>query len=88
MNLPVAVLDDDEDLAMAVARLLGRHGYAAQAFTTPAALLGAVTQGPLGCVVSDIQLGETNGFAAASTIWKNRLTRRGLLRPSPRGWRA
>jgi FixJ family two-component response regulator len=64
----VAVLDDDADLATAVARLLMRHGHRAQPFTTPQGLLSAMDSARWGCVVSDIQLGETDGFAFAEAL--------------------
>jgi len=37
----VYVVDDDADLAAALARLLPRHGYAAEPFINPAPLLAA-----------------------------------------------
>lgn len=67
-DLLVAILDDDADLATAVARLLVRHGHRAQPFTAPQDLLCAMEAGEWGCVVSDIQLGETDGFAFAEAL--------------------
>ncbi|WP_404478580.1 response regulator transcription factor [Novosphingobium sp. BL-52-GroH] len=67
-NAPVAVLDDDADLAATVARLLGRHGLAAHAFTAPQSLLDTLPAEPFGCVVSDIQMGEMDGFAFADAL--------------------
>ncbi len=64
----VAVLDDDDDLATAVARLLGRHGIRAKAFHVPDALLEALLSNTFDCLVSDIQMGETDGFAFAETV--------------------
>lgn len=64
----VAVLDDDADLALSVARLLKRHGHQAQAFYTPEALFAAHASLPFGCVVSDIQMGESDGFAFAEDL--------------------
>lgn len=67
-NAPVAVLDDDADLAATVARLLGRNGIPARAFTAPQDLLATVPAEPFGCVVSDIQMGEMDGFAFAEAL--------------------
>jgi len=64
----VAVLDDDADLAATVARLLCRNGTPARAFTAPAALLDALPIDRFGCVVSDIQMGEMDGFAFADAL--------------------
>jgi FixJ family two-component response regulator len=72
MTLSVAVVDDDADLAGAVARLLGRHGHAARAFASAGALLAALDDPgdkvPPACLVSDIQLGDHDGFALAQTL--------------------
>lgn len=65
---PVAVLDDDADFAAAVARLLRRQGFEAGAFVTPDALLSAMADKAVGCVVSDIQMGETDGFTFAEAL--------------------
>lgn len=64
----VAVLDDDHDLSHTVARLLIRRGLAAQAFVSPAAVLDAMATISIGCVVSDIQMGEMDGFAFADAL--------------------
>lgn len=64
----VAVLDDDADLAATVARLLIRSGISAQAFIAPQDLLGALPTTAFGCVVSDIQMGEMDGFAFADAL--------------------
>nr|WP_242526407.1 MULTISPECIES: response regulator [Sphingomonadaceae] len=64
----VAVLDDDEDLACTIARLLTRHGFAAQAFFDTATVSTALDGQVFGCLVSDIQLGTTDGFAFAESL--------------------
>lgn len=64
----VAVLDDDADLAATVARLLTRNGTPAQPFTAPQDLIAAVPATAFGCVVSDIQMGEMDGFAFADAL--------------------
>ncbi|WP_395334348.1 response regulator (plasmid) [Novosphingobium sp. BL-8H] len=65
---PVAVLDDDADLAATVARLLNRNGTPAQPFTAPQDLIAAVPATAFGCVISDIQMGEMDGFAFADAL--------------------
>lgn len=67
---PVAVVDDDADLASAVARLLGRHGHSARPFSGAGALLAALDRADAcpACIVSDIQLGDGDGFALAKTV--------------------
>lgn len=64
----IYVIDDDLDLAQSLARLFGRHGIEAQAFAGPAEL--PVTQGYDGglCILTDIMLGEDNGFDVAQSI--------------------
>ncbi len=64
----VGVLDDDADLAATVARLLGRNGLAARAFVAPQDLLAALPACTFGCVISDIQMGEMDGFAFADAL--------------------
>lgn len=67
-NQSVAVLDDDEDLALSVARLLIRHGHRATAFHAPKDLIAAHLLRAFGCVVTDIQMGETDGFSFAEVL--------------------
>jgi two-component system response regulator DctR/two-component system response regulator FixJ len=64
----VYVVDDDADLGSSVARLLNRQGYRASAFTGTHDLLGAHRQDPASCVISDIMMGETTGFAFADAL--------------------
>lgn len=68
--LPIAVLDDDSDLAHALMRLLRRHGHQASAFVTPAALLAELPASRFACVVSDIQMAGMDGFAFAEALRK------------------
>jgi len=58
----VYVVDDDRDLAEAVARLLRRNGYAATPFVDPAHLLDGYSANPAHCVVTDIMMGDLDGF--------------------------
>lgn len=64
----VHVVDDDADLSAAIARLLVRNGYDARAFTGPVAMLGHHADAPTHCVVTDIMMGETDGFALAQQL--------------------
>jgi FixJ family two-component response regulator len=68
MTDTVYVIDDDLDLAQSLARLFGRHGLEAQAFADPAAV--PIIQGHDGglCIVTDIMLGDDNGFDVGRSI--------------------
>lgn len=68
-NCPlVYVVDDDADLCRAVARLLRRSGYAAGPFLDPAALIKAHTIQPAHCIVTDVMMGDLDGFGLADRI--------------------
>lgn len=64
----VYVLDDDDDLGASVARLLMRHGHIAQAFVDPIALLRDYLQTPAACIISDVMMGDMDGFAFADAV--------------------
>lgn len=64
----VYVVDDDRDLGNAVARLLRRNGYAAEPFLEPQLLLEAYAAEPAHCIVSDIMMGDMDGFGFADTL--------------------
>jgi len=64
----VAVLDDDADLGATIARLLVRHGVAASPFVAPQDVLATLPASRFACVVSDIQMGEMDGFAFADAL--------------------
>lgn len=64
----VHVVDDDGDLARAVARLLARHGYAAHAFDTPAAMMARQDAAPGHCLVTDVMMADMDGFAFAEQL--------------------
>lgn len=57
------VLDDDVDLAAAVARCLRRGGLRAEEFSDPATLLEAYAAAPSPCVVSDVMMAPMDGFS-------------------------
>ena len=64
----VFVVDDDEDLAASLARFLDRSGYAARCFTSPQALLQSCIDSAPQCVLSDVMMGETDGFMLAEQL--------------------
>lgn len=64
----VHVVDDDADLGQAVARLLARNGYRTCAFVSPAAMLAHHADVPAHCVVTDVMMGDTDGFALAQQL--------------------
>ncbi|MGE4409727.1 MAG: response regulator transcription factor [Sphingomonadales bacterium] len=69
-NLPplIHVVDDDDDLGAAIARLLVRHGYWARSFATPAAMLEACAHEQCQCVVTDVIMNEMDGFTLAEAL--------------------
>lgn len=64
----VHVVDDDEDLGAAVVRLLIRHGYQAESFVAPEMMLDSCARQECQCVVTDIMMGEMDGFALAEAL--------------------
>jgi len=64
----VYIVDDDRDLGAAVARLLVRHGHAAEPFLDPAILLSVYADAPAHCVVTDIMMGDLDGFGFADRV--------------------
>lgn len=64
----VYVVDDDRDLASSLARLLIRQGYTAKPFTDAAHLLRIYAEAPVSCVVTDIMMGDLDGFAFAEQL--------------------
>ena len=64
----IYVVDDDHDLAGSLARMLRREAYMAEPFTDPALLLDAYGAAPAACVVTDIMMGDMDGFAFADRL--------------------
>ncbi|MCC2978946.1 response regulator transcription factor [Sphingomonas sp. IC4-52] len=62
------VVDDDPDLAASVSRLLRRQGYAAEPILDPAALLHVYAEAPAHCIVTDVMMGDLDGFAFADRV--------------------
>lgn len=64
----VYVVDDDRDLGASVARLLIRNGYAAEPFLDPRLLLHVYAQAPAHCVITDVMMGDLDGFGFADQL--------------------
>jgi two-component system CheB/CheR fusion protein len=64
----VYVVDDDQDLGATVARLLRRRGHVAEPFLDPAALLDVYERAPAHCIVTDVMMGEIDGFDFADRV--------------------
>ncbi|WP_375271341.1 response regulator transcription factor [Sphingomonas sp.] len=68
----IYVVDDDRDLGASVARLLQRHGFCAEPFLDPAPLLAlyadACVTGAAHCIVTDVMMGDIDGFAFADRM--------------------
>jgi two-component system, LuxR family, response regulator FixJ len=64
----VYVVDDDCDLGASLARLLNRSGFAAEPFVDPAQLLAAYTAAPADCILTDVMMGDLDGFAFADRL--------------------
>lgn len=62
------VIDDDHDLSGSLARMLRRHGCRAEPFTDPVALLAAYDAAPASCVITDVMMGDMDGFAFADRM--------------------
>lgn len=64
----VYVVDDDSDLSAAVSRLLVRNGYDAISFIDPAVMLDHHANAPAHCIVTDVMMGDMDGFAMAQKL--------------------
>ncbi|MFD1789260.1 response regulator transcription factor [Sphingomonas floccifaciens] len=64
----VFVVDDDRDLGASVARLLRRNGVAAEPFLDPAMVIDVYEAGMAQCIVTDVMMGDIDGFAFADRI--------------------
>lgn len=65
---PVYVVDDDRDLGASVARLLCRHGFAAESFLDPVMLLDIYARAPASCIVTDVMMDDLDGFGFADQV--------------------
>jgi two-component system response regulator FixJ len=64
----VFVVDDDRDLATSVARLVDRAGFRSRAFDDPEAVLCACAEETPHCVISDVMMGDMDGFMLAERL--------------------
>ncbi|WP_314375790.1 response regulator [Sphingomonas paucimobilis] len=64
----VHVVDDDPDLGAAIARMLARQGFVTRAFCDPATLLNQYSAMPAHAVVSDVMMGDLDGFGFADRL--------------------
>lgn len=74
----VSIIDDDRDLGESLARLLRRRGYEATAFDDPRRFLAEATDDAPRCVVTDVMMGDMDGFALAHRV-RERLPTAALL---------
>ena len=58
----IAIVDDDQAMLDAIARLLTAHGFAVQVFTSAEAFLDARMANGAACLVLDINLGGMSGI--------------------------
>lgn len=64
----VYIVDDDCDLGASLARLLNRSGYAAEPFIDPRQLLSAYPAAPADCILTDVMMGDLDGFGFADKV--------------------
>lgn len=64
----IYIVDDDRDLGASVARLLQRHGFGAEPFLDPILLLDVYGTAPADCIVTDVMMGDLDGFAFADRV--------------------
>lgn len=64
----VYIVDDDCDLGASLARLLNRSGYAAEPFVDPRQLLAAYPAAPADCILTDVMMGDLDGFGFADQV--------------------
>ena len=64
----VYVVDDDADLGASLSRMLKRKGYAAEPFVNPQQLIEAYSEAPAACIITDVMMGEMDGFAFADEV--------------------
>lgn len=64
----VYIVDDDCDLGASLARLLNRSGYAAEPFVDPRELLAAYPAAPADCILTDVMMGDLDGFGFADKV--------------------
>jgi FixJ family two-component response regulator len=58
----IAVLDDEANMRVALARLLGLRGYEVATFDSAEGLLAACQDSPVRCIILDLHMPGLNGF--------------------------
>jgi FixJ family two-component response regulator len=58
----VSIVDDDEQVRVAVGRLMKAHGYRAQTFDSGANLLGSEHLAHTDCLIADVQMPGMSGL--------------------------
>lgn len=64
----VAIVDDDEAIRGALARLIRTIGYAPRTFASAEALLQALDGADVACVLTDVQMPGMNGLDLAKEL--------------------
>ena len=68
-SLPrVLVVDDDQDLAQHLARLVAQHGFAADVASSGAEALARIEQGGVDVILSDIRMPGFNGLDVLAAV--------------------
>jgi FixJ family two-component response regulator len=68
----VAIVDDDDAIRPAIARLIETLGYQPRTFANAEALLVAFSDLQLACVLTDVQMPGINGHALARELHRRR----------------
>jgi len=64
----VHIIDDDDAVRESMAILLETHGFAVASYDSAEAFLRRHAQSATGCVVTDVQMAETNGLELLRTL--------------------
>lgn len=66
----IAIVEDDEDLRMALAAMLADEGFATELFASADSLLAKATLDEIACIISDLQMSGINGLALAREVMR------------------
>lgn len=64
----IAIVDDDTSVRDAMGRLVRSFDLAVELYGSGAELLGSPTLGRVGCVITDVQMPQMNGFALCEAL--------------------
>jgi FixJ family two-component response regulator len=67
-NTLLAVVDDDEDVRVALTRLVSSAGFAVETFASGAAFLRSVEDHEPDCLVLDLHMPEMSGFDVQGSL--------------------